>query len=97
MGQQFAQYYYQTFAANRSGLANLYQADSLLTYEGTEFMGQQAIMEKILVRPAHQRLNETCVCVYRNWECVGCLPSFFFSLRIADIPERFLYEPRHEC
>ena len=63
MGQQFAQYYYQTFAANRSGLANLYQADSLLTYEGTEFMGQQAIMEKILVRPAHQRLNETCVCV----------------------------------
>jgi hypothetical protein len=50
IGRQFADYYYQTFAANRQGLSNLYQADSLMTYEGQEFMGQQSIMEKLLVR-----------------------------------------------
>eukprot|EP01134_Creolimax_fragrantissima_P006511 CFRG6511T1 len=47
IGDQFAQFYYQTFDTNRAGLAPLYQADSMMTWEGTACQGQQAIIEKL--------------------------------------------------
>ena len=55
VGRQFAEFYYATFGANRQQLLNLYQADSLMTYEGQEFAGQQAIMEKLMVCRGHGR------------------------------------------
>ncbi|KNC86268.1 hypothetical protein SARC_01590 [Sphaeroforma arctica JP610] len=47
VGEQFAAFYYQTFDSNRALLANLYQADSMMTWEGAACQGQQAILEKL--------------------------------------------------
>eukprot|EP00124_Ichthyophonus_hoferi_P001513 Ihof_evm12s80 gene=Ihof_evmTU12s80 len=47
IGSQFTGFYYPTFASNRPGLQPLYQAQSMLTWEGQEFVGNQAIMEKL--------------------------------------------------
>lgn len=60
VGRQFAEFYYATFASNRPGLLNLYQADSLMTYEGQEFAGQQAILEKLMVIISQLSQNEGC-------------------------------------
>ena len=46
-GQQFVAAYYQAFTGDRSQLGNFYTADSMLSYEGEQFLGVQAIGEKI--------------------------------------------------
>eukprot|EP00049_Salpingoeca_infusionum_P022836 m.9074 g.9074 ORF g.9074 m.9074 type:complete len:137 (-) comp5419_c0_seq1:302-712(-) len=46
IGQAFAEQYYQTFSESRDQLFNMYQDDSLLTFEGTQHQGQQDIHEK---------------------------------------------------
>ncbi|KAL8425599.1 hypothetical protein Efla_004434 [Eimeria flavescens] len=63
IGPQFVQVYYETFRSNRAGLAELYTEDSLLTYEGTQFRGATAIIQKLQQLPAvvkHQLV--TCDC-----------------------------------
>lgn len=47
VGQQFIQHYYQTMTANRAGLSALYSDQSLMTYEGEQFMGVEQIMGKL--------------------------------------------------
>jgi hypothetical protein len=43
----FFRYYYQLFEQNRSALGNLYQDQSMLTFEGQKFMGAAAIVQKL--------------------------------------------------
>ena len=51
VGKAFTDFYYQTFdSPDRSGLQNLYQDNSLLTFENEPHMGVQAIMTKLTVR-----------------------------------------------
>ncbi|CAD7967650.1 unnamed protein product [Amoebophrya sp. A25] len=47
IGEQFVQHFYNTFDTNRMGLTQLYTNDSMLTFEGEAFQGQQKIMEKL--------------------------------------------------
>lgn len=51
VARAFTDHYYQTFDTNRSGLASLYQNESMLTFEGQQFMGAQAIVEKLTGLP----------------------------------------------
>eukprot|EP01086_Lenisia_limosa_P000574 TRINITY_DN11023_c0_g1_i1.p1 TRINITY_DN11023_c0_g1~~TRINITY_DN11023_c0_g1_i1.p1 ORF type:complete len:129 (+),score=35.37 TRINITY_DN11023_c0_g1_i1:78-464(+) len=45
IAQAFVQHYYQTFDTARQNLAGLYHAEqSMLSYEGKDFKGTQAIM-----------------------------------------------------
>jgi hypothetical protein len=53
VGRAFLDYYYGLFSTNRAGLASLYQDTSLLTFEGTKFQGQQAIVNKLTTMPFH--------------------------------------------
>ena len=50
IGPAFAQHYYNMFDTNRVGLADLYQDQSMLTFENEQFMGKQGIMTKLTVR-----------------------------------------------
>ena len=52
--QAFTDHYYSTFDTNRAGLANLYQENSLLTFEGAKTQGAQAIIQKLTSLPFQQ-------------------------------------------
>ncbi|WFC96748.1 Nuclear transport factor 2 [Malassezia brasiliensis] len=52
VAQQFTDYYYSTFDTDRSQLAPLYQRpQSMLTFEGAQTQGAQAIVEKLVSLP----------------------------------------------
>ncbi|WFD37117.1 Nuclear transport factor 2 [Malassezia japonica] len=51
VAQQFTDYYYTTFDADRSQLAALYRPQSMLTFEGAQTQGAQAIVEKLASLP----------------------------------------------
>ncbi|KAJ2161326.1 Nuclear transport factor 2 [Coemansia sp. RSA 552] len=51
IGKSFSEFYYQTFDGSRAELANLYKDESMLTWEGNQFCGNAAIMEKLLTLP----------------------------------------------
>lgn len=54
VGKAFLQYYYSLFESNRAGLANLYQDQSMLTFEGSKHQGPQAILQKLNTLPFKQ-------------------------------------------
>lgn len=47
VGEQFVQHYYNTFDTNRSQLGPLYNETSMMTWEGEQFQGSQAIVQKL--------------------------------------------------
>ncbi|KAJ6237969.1 hypothetical protein M0813_03202 [Anaeramoeba flamelloides] len=47
IGKEFLSFYYDTFDNNREGLADLYQEESMLTYNGEQFKGQESIVNKL--------------------------------------------------
>lgn len=47
IGKGFVKFYYDTFDANRANLAPLYESQSMLTFEGEQFQGREAIMKKL--------------------------------------------------
>ncbi len=51
VARDFVAFYYQTFTSNRNGLAGVYQAQSMLTFEGQPLLGPQAICEKLTSLP----------------------------------------------
>lgn len=51
VGETFAKFYYQTFDSNRSSLMPLYTAESMLTFEGQQFVGTEAIVKKLTELP----------------------------------------------
>ncbi|WFD36853.1 Nuclear transport factor 2 [Malassezia cuniculi] len=57
VAQQFTNYYYTTFDQDRSQLGPLYRPQSMLTFEGAQTQGAQAIVEK-LVKVQHK--VDTC-------------------------------------
>merc|ERR1719203_2574232 len=64
VGEQFCQHYYQTFDTNRSQLLPLYQDHSLLTFEGEQHQGANAIVQKLVGLPfqkvQHQIVKADC-------------------------------------
>jgi|UniRef100_A0A7S4FIK9 hypothetical protein len=46
IGKMFTQHYYNTFDTNRAALRDLYRDQSLMTFEGAQVQGANAIMEK---------------------------------------------------
>ncbi|KAJ3297739.1 Nuclear transport factor 2 [Borealophlyctis nickersoniae] len=51
IGKSFVDYYYAMFDQDRSKLAPLYRAESMLTFEAQPFVGVQAISEKLTSLP----------------------------------------------
>eukprot|EP00933_Yihiella_yeosuensis_P083544 TRINITY_DN97783_c0_g1_i1.p1 TRINITY_DN97783_c0_g1~~TRINITY_DN97783_c0_g1_i1.p1 ORF type:complete len:129 (-),score=6.90 TRINITY_DN97783_c0_g1_i1:126-512(-) len=51
VGQQFAQGFYQAFDSNRQSLQPMYGDQSLLTFEGEQFMGAANIVQKLVSLP----------------------------------------------
>ena len=47
IGTQFVQHFYQTFSSDRTTLMQLFSDNSMLTFEGEQFMGQQSIYNKL--------------------------------------------------
>jgi len=54
VAKAFVEHYYTTFDTNRAGLANLYQENSMLTFEGQKFAGAQNIVAKLASLPFEQ-------------------------------------------
>jgi len=51
VGKAFLEHYYGLFSNNRAALGTLYQDQSMLTFEGQKFQGQQAIVGKLTALP----------------------------------------------
>jgi len=51
VAQQFVQYYYQAFDADRNGVKPLYRDNSCLTFETNQSMGVNSIIEKLTSLP----------------------------------------------
>lgn len=51
LAKQFTDFYYQTFDTERSGLVSLYKAESMLTWEGQQILGVNAIIQKLTSLP----------------------------------------------
>ncbi|KAK3741149.1 hypothetical protein QZH41_011827 [Actinostola sp. cb2023] len=51
IGQSFRTLYYQRFDSNRATLREVYRASSMLTFEGQQFQGQDAIVQKLTSLP----------------------------------------------
>mmetsp|Transcript_13873 Transcript_13873/g.33560 ORF Transcript_13873/g.33560 Transcript_13873/m.33560 type:complete len:122 (+) Transcript_13873:1016-1381(+) len=47
VAKAFTGHYYQAFDSNADSLAGLFQAQSMMTFEGQQFMGPQAIIAKL--------------------------------------------------
>ena len=47
IGTQFVNHFYSTFNQPREQLMNLFSDQSMLTFEGEQFMGQEAIYGKL--------------------------------------------------
>lgn len=47
IGEDFAQFFYQTFDTNRPALNSLFDQVSLLTFDGEQFQGTQPIAQKL--------------------------------------------------
>jgi hypothetical protein len=51
IGKQFADHYYNTFKTDRTALGRLYQDQSILTWEGNRYIGQQAVAQHLAGLP----------------------------------------------
>nr|XP_009759023.1 PREDICTED: nuclear transport factor 2-like [Nicotiana sylvestris] len=63
----FVEHYYSTFDSNRAGLANLYQENSMLSFEGVKIQGAQHIVAKLTSLPFQQCKHQI--------NTVDCQPS----------------------
>ncbi|XP_032235982.1 nuclear transport factor 2 [Nematostella vectensis] len=57
VAKQFVEYYYSVFDSNRNNLAPLYQPGSMLTFEGAQIQGTEAIVAKLVSMPFQQVLH----------------------------------------
>ncbi|XP_072374455.1 nuclear transport factor 2 isoform X7 [Scyliorhinus torazame] len=96
IGSGFVQHYYQVFDADRSQLGSLYIDASCLSWEGQQFQGKTAIVEKIIGLPFrkiqhsitaqdHQPTPDSCILSM----VVGQLQKNYvtFSIKTAGIVE----------
>ncbi|OIT19835.1 nuclear transport factor 2B [Nicotiana tabacum] len=54
VAKAFVDHYYSTFDTNRAALANLYQENSMLSFEGQKYQGSQNIVAKLTSLPFQQ-------------------------------------------
>jgi hypothetical protein len=59
IGNQFVQHYYTTIDSNRANLASLYSNESMLSFEGEQFLGTESIMGKLAGLPSLQHAATT--------------------------------------
>ncbi|TVU34860.1 hypothetical protein EJB05_16714, partial [Eragrostis curvula] len=70
VARAFVEYYYHTFDASRAGLAGLYGATSMLSFEGQRFAGAEEIGRKLAQLPFEQCRHSVTT--------VDCQPSLSF-------------------
>merc|ERR1712008_24658 len=70
VGEQFCQHYYMAFDRNRQELAPLYADTSMLTFEGEQFQGIQAIVTKLAGLPFQKVAHQIVKC-----DCQPCPPN----------------------
>ncbi|KIY48332.1 nuclear transport factor 2 [Fistulina hepatica ATCC 64428] len=58
IASQFTTFYYSTFDANRANLAPLYRDQSMLTFEGQQFLGVASISEKLTGLPFQKVIHK---------------------------------------
>ncbi|KAI0345079.1 nuclear transport factor 2 [Trametopsis cervina] len=58
IAKQFTDFYYATFDANRADLQSLYRPISMLTFEGAQFLGTEAVVEKLTSLPFSKVLHK---------------------------------------
>ena len=51
IASEFVNYYYQTFDNNRPGLKGLYREFSMMSFEGNQCQGSEAISTKLISLP----------------------------------------------
>lgn len=84
VAKAFVEHYYSTFDANRSGLANLYQDSSMLTFEGQKIQGSQNIVAKLTSLPFSQcKHNITTVDCQPSGPAAGMLVFVSGTLQLA--------------
>ncbi|XP_072374443.1 nuclear transport factor 2 isoform X2 [Scyliorhinus torazame] len=97
IGSGFVQHYYQVFDADRSQLGSLYIDASCLSWEGQQFQGKTAIVEKIIGLPFrkiqhsitaqdHQPTPDSCILsmVVGQLQMFMVHPPFHQSLKAPD-------------
>ncbi|KAI8385023.1 uncharacterized protein BYT42DRAFT_564439 [Radiomyces spectabilis] len=57
VAKAFTDFYYETFDGGRQNLASLYRESSMLTFEGAQFVGANAIVEKLVSLPFQKVLH----------------------------------------
>mmetsp|Transcript_11909 Transcript_11909/g.16143 ORF Transcript_11909/g.16143 Transcript_11909/m.16143 type:complete len:123 (+) Transcript_11909:40-408(+) len=57
VAKAFTTHYYQTFDTNRAGLVSLFQPMSMMTFEGEQFQGPEAIVQKLSNLPFQKCLH----------------------------------------
>lgn len=62
VGEAFVNHYYQNFDSNRAGLGPLYRDNSMLTFEGDQFMGPAAIVQKLQGLPFQKVAHQVVTC-----------------------------------
>ncbi|OMO88132.1 Nuclear transport factor 2 [Corchorus olitorius] len=67
VAKAFVEHYYTTFDTNRANLGNLYQENSMLTFEGQKIQGSQNIVAKLTSLPFQQCKHQIST--------VDCQPS----------------------
>ena len=94
VGKAFTDHYYQTFDTNRSALASLYQDASMLTFEGQQFQGTQAIVEKLTGLP-FQSVQHRVVSLDAQPTHAGGLLVFVTGQLLTDGESKPLNHRRH--
>ena len=51
IGREFVRVYYETFDSNRANLVSLYTTVSVMSFEGQQFQGAEAIVKKLSELP----------------------------------------------
>ncbi|CAH2324901.1 nuclear transport factor 2 [Pelobates cultripes] len=83
IGSSFVQHYYQTFDNNRVHLGAIYIDASCLTWEGQQFHGKDAIVEKITLLP-FQKIQHSITSQDHQPTPDGCIISMVVGQLKAD-------------
>uniref|UniRef100_A0A8C5PGP9 Nuclear transport factor 2 n=1 Tax=Leptobrachium leishanense TaxID=445787 RepID=A0A8C5PGP9_9ANUR len=83
IGSSFVQHYYQLFDNNRCHLGAIYIDSSCLTWEGQQFHGKEAIVEKITMLP-FQKIQHSITSQDHQPTTDGCILSMVVGQLKAD-------------
>lgn len=87
VGQAFAQHYYSLFDSDRKQLKPLYRENSMLSFEGSQFLGSDSIITKLSELPFQKVQHQIITCDCQPLTAVqpnGVLVSVSGNLVIDD-------------